>query len=430
MKDCITVKKSRGLNGEIDMPGDKSITHRSVIIGSIASGDTTIRGYLPSEDCINTIKAFKALGIEIEREGEILRVSGRGRDGLKEPEDIIYLGNSGTSLRLLTGLLSGQSFFSTLTGDGSLRSRPMMRVIEPLREMGADIRGRRGGDRAPIAISGRRLHGITYSSPIPSAQVKSAIIFAGLYADGITSLSEPLRSRDHTERMLSYFGAEIKSKGLTIEIKGGTKLEGRYIDIPGDISSASFFIIGATIVKDSEILIRKTGINPTRRGIIDILKEMGGRIEIRNERELCGEPVADIYVRSSQLKGTVIGGELIPKTIDEFPILCIAASMADCETIIKDSSELRLKESDRISVMTNELKKMGVDIEEFPDGLKIKGGNPLKGAVVSSNGDHRVAMAMTIAGMAAEGETCVEGIRCIDTSFPSFIDILRGLSRD
>ena len=433
----ITIKKSKSLKGEITVPGDKSISHRAIMLGSIAEGDSHISGFLEGEDNICTLNAFRLMGIEIERvkRGKLI-IHGKGLNGLKEPLDVIDAGNSGTTTRLLTGLLAGQNFLSVITGDEYLRKRPMKRVLEPLTKMGAVIHGRDKGNLAPLVIIGHRLKAMDYVSPIASAQIKSAILLAGLFAEGITSVTEPVKSRDHTERMLKTFGADIKVEGLKIKIKGGSRIMAQDMDIPGDISSAAFFIVAGLITRGSEVLIKNVGVNPTRTGIIDMLKRMGGDIELLNERELSGEPVADILIKSSSLKGIEIGSRDVPRAIDEFPILCIAASVAEGRTVVTGASELRVKESDRIATMGMELKKIGVKVEELPDGMIIQGVQGFKrpapagsrqGARVQSHGDHRVAMSMIVAGLVAGGGTKVEDIKCIDTSFPGFLKKLSEL---
>lgn len=423
----ITVKNSQSLKGEITVPGDKSISHRALMFASIAEGDTTIKGLLKGEDNMATLKAFKQMGIRIdEHENGVVAIQGKGLHGLKEPEDFIDAGNSGTTMRLLTGLLSGQGFFSVLTGDQYLRKRPMRRVVEPLGQMGARIFGREGGNKAPLAIVGSKLKEITYNSPVASAQVKSAVLLAGLYADGGTIVTEPTISRDHTERMLAYFGAEIKRNGATVSIAGGQKLTGRNIEVPGDISSAAFFMVAALITKDSELLIKNVGINPTRTGIIDILQNMGGDLKITNKREVSGEPVGDILVKSSKLKGIEIKGDVIPRAIDELPVVAVAGACAEGITKIRDAKELRVKESDRIGTMASNLKGLGIETTEYEDGMDIVGGRPkVMQDVFNSHGDHRVAMSMIVAGLAADKELSVFDTECIDTSFPGFIETLK-----
>lgn len=424
--DSITVQPSRGLRGEITVPGDKSISHRAVMFGAISRGESRITGFLNGEDSLGTARAFRLMGIRIDEIGPTeLIVHGKGIDGLSEPTDVLDLGNSGTSMRLLTGLLAGQSFFSVLTGDQYLRKRPMGRVTGPLAAMGAGIDGRDGGKLAPLAIRGSRLRGMHYESPIASAQVKSAVLLAGLYADGETSVSEPEKSRDHTERMLSGFGATVRVEGLKATVMGRPELVGRPVAVPGDISSAAFFIVAATIVPGSELLIRNVGVNPTRTGIIDALRQMGANISLENQRDEAGEPVADLLVRSSSLKGITLGGEIIPRMIDEVPVLAVAAALAEGETMIRDAKELRVKETDRIATMATELRKVGAEVEELPDGMRVVGGKPLDGAICESHGDHRVAMSMLVAGLVAKGETTVNGTRWIETSFPGFEQTLR-----
>jgi 3-phosphoshikimate 1-carboxyvinyltransferase len=429
--------KSKPLKGEVKIPGDKSITHRAIILGSIAHGETRVNGFLAAEDCLRTIVAFQSLAVKITREKQSLSIQGGGFHGLKESEDVIDLGNSGTGIRLLAGVLAGQArlpdgqeFFSILTGDSSLRQRPMRRVVEPLRQMGAVIHGRQGGNLAPLAILGRPLNGIQYDLPIPSAQVKSALLLAGLHASGATIIREQAKSRDHTERLLKHFGVDVEEQGLTVSVKGPVTLQGREIQIPGDISSAAFLMVAASAVKGSQITLLEVGINPTRTGILEILLEMGADIKVENRRELCGEPVADITIQSSPLKGTMIKGEKTLRALDEFPILCVAAALASGETVIMDARELRVKESDRIAVMVQELGKMGVQLEEFPDGVRIVGKGRLQGAVCDSHGDHRVALALSVAGLVAKGETVVRNTECIETSFPGFYSLLESLKAD
>lgn len=421
----IVVRPAISIKGEITVPGDKSISHRAVMLGSLGDGRTEIMGILESEDTLRTIEAFRLMGVDIEKtDNGTLSILGRGLDGLEEPSDVIDAGNSGTTVRILSGLLSGQRFFSVITGDASLRTRPMARVVEPLKMMGAQIWGREEGRLIPLAINGGGLSSIDYESSISSAQVKSAILFAALYADGSTTVTEPIKSRDHTERMLSVFGADIKVEGTRVMVVPGRRLSGQTITIPGDISSASFFIVASTILSDSTLTIKNVGLNPTRTGIISLLKRMGAKIDIINERDKGGEPTGDIIVRSAQLKGIEIGPADIPWMIDEIPILCVAASLAEGQTVIRGAEELRVKESDRIAVMTEELTKLGVRIEEKRDGMVINGAGGFKGASCDSHGDHRVAMALTIAGLKASEDSAIENSECIDTSFPGFVELL------
>ena len=414
------------LSGEICVQGDKSISHRAVIIGSIANGTTIVTNFLTSEDCLATMKAFKAMGILIEEfDGNKLKIHGRAPNGLAEPPDVMDMGNSGTSARLLCGLLSAQPFFSVMTGDNSLRRRPMKRVTEPLRQMGARIWGRRGGEYLPLSIQGGELKGFFHRMAVPSAQVKSALLLAGLFAKGRTTIEELLPTRDHTERMLRYCGVDLIRKGTTIAVEGGQSPSSGDIEIPGDISAAAFFIVGASMLKGSEIVIKGVGLNPTRTGIIDILREMGASIEMDNLREMGGEPTGDIRVRSAPLKGVEIKGDIIPRCVDELPVLCIAAAIAEGETWIRDAAELRVKESDRIAGMAECLSSLGVEVETFEDGMRIQGTKRLKGSMCNSRGDHRIAMSMAIAGLAAEGETLIEDTECINTSFPMFEETLQ-----
>ncbi|BCA79633.1 3-phosphoshikimate 1-carboxyvinyltransferase [Desulfuromonas sp. AOP6] len=425
MSQSRTVNPSSGLNGEITVPGDKSISHRSIMLGSLADGVTLVHGFLHGEDNHATLNAFRSMGVEIEiLPGDILKIHGRGLDGLKEPQDVIDCGNSGTTIRLMTGLLAGQQFFSVLTGDRYLRKRPMRRVVEPLSRMGARIWGRQGGQLAPLALQGGKLEGLDYDSPIASAQVKSALLLAGLYAEGPTTVKEPHLSRDHSERMLSYFGARVEPFDGGVRIFPRPDLKGREVHVPGDISSAAFFMVAALVTPGSDLLIRNVGINPTRSGIIDILQAMGGDLTILDPREHSGEPVADIHVKSSVLQGIDIGGELVPRAIDEFPVVSVAACFAQGQTVIRDARELRVKETDRIAAMTSELTKLGALIEPREDGMVVTGGHPLCGGEVTSHGDHRIAMSMAIAAQVASGPVTVDDVRCTSTSFPDFWELL------
>jgi 3-phosphoshikimate 1-carboxyvinyltransferase len=420
----LTTQPAKSIRGEITVPGDKSISHRAIMFGSIARGETTVRNFLRGEDNLATLTAFRAMGIDIKDDGELLRIGGKGMHGLTEPCDVLDCGNSGTSIRLITGILAGQRFFSVLTGDRYLRNRPMGRVIEPLSRMGGCIFGRLGGTKAPLAVVGRELKGIDYSSEVASAQVKSAILLAGLYAEGETKVWEPHLSRDHSERMLRHFGAVVEAIEKGVKVRGGCELTGRDITVPGDISSAAFFLVAATIVPGSELLIRGVGINPSRTGILDILSNMGADILLLDQRHASGEPVADLLVRSAQLKGIEIGGDLIPRAIDEFPIICVAASLAEGRTVIRDARELRVKETDRIAAIAANLRKAGVDVIETEDGLDITGRESLQGCIAESYGDHRIAMAMLVAGLGASSPVTVNDVECIATSFPNFGTLL------
>jgi 3-phosphoshikimate 1-carboxyvinyltransferase len=427
--DRIDLIKAKSFKGTVSPPPDKSISHRAVIFSSLSKGKSVIKNFLRAEDPMSTISAFRALGVELEDTGDEIIVNGNGIYGLKEPYNVIDCGNSGTTIRMLSGVLSGNPFFSVLTGDESLRTRPMDRVITPLRQMGAEITARVRNRYPPIAIKGKKLHPVKYASPVASAQVKSAILLAGLYADGETEIIEPAKSRDHTERMLPVFGADIKVDGLCIRIRGGAELKGAEVHVPGDFSSAAFFIIGALLIKDSDLTIKGVGINPTRTGLINILNEMGADIEISNVRNLSGEPVADIHCKGrAELKAVNITKEKIPALIDEFPILCVAATQATGTTTIRGAGELRVKESDRIKSMAAELSKMGAEVEEFDDGLSIRCKKRLKGAIIDSYSDHRIAMALSIAALIADGKTTINGIKSVNISFPGFFKILRRLT--
>jgi len=377
---------------------------------------------------MSTLNALRALGADIDDSGEDIIVNGTGIQGLKEPYNVIDCGNSGTTMRLLTGVLSGNPFFSVLTGDRSLRTRPMGRIILPLQGMGAEIWARDDNNYPPLAIKGRALKAVTYTLPVASAQVKSALLLAGLYASGETEIIEPAKSRDHTERMLPAFGADIMVDGLHVIIKSGMELKGTDIEIPGDFSSAAFFLTGALLINNADITIKGVGINPTRTGLISVLQDMDATFDITNKSTISGEPVADIHCKDGrELRAINITKEKIPSLIDEFPILCVAATQATGITTIKGAEELRVKESDRIKSMVTELRKMGAEIEEFEDGLSIRGKSPLTGTVVESHGDHRIAMALSIAGLIAEGNTTVHGISSVNISFPGFFHLLKSL---
>ena len=421
----------QGLRGRITIPGDKSISHRALMLGSLAEGETKIRGLLLGEDPRSTAACFSAMGAEIsELNSELVTVRGIGLGNLKEPLDVLNAGNSGTTLRLMLGILASHpNRFFTVTGDSSLRSRPMSRVVNPLRQMGANIWGRESGARAPLAISGQNLKAIHYQSPVASAQVKSCIMLAGLMVDGETIITEPERSRDHSERMMAAFGANVSVDvdTNTVAIRGGAKLIGQEVTVPGDISSAAFWLVAASIVPNSDLVIENVGINPTRTGILEVLTEMGADITYENEREVTGEPVADLRVRSAVLKACKIGGAVIPRLIDEIPILAIAATCAEGITIIEDAAELRVKESDRIVAMVKELTKLGANVTERPDGMAIVGGKTLTGTEVESYDDHRIAMSLAIAALIAKGKTSINHAESAAISYPSFIPTLQGL---
>lgn len=422
--NSITIQPAASVRGEIIVPGDKSISHRSIMLGAIANGVTTVRGFLRGEDNMSTMHAFRAMGVDIADDVETIRITGRGLHGLKEPENVLDCGNSGTTIRLITGLLSGQSFFSVVTGDQYLRKRPMKRVVDPLSRMGAQISGRKGATLAPLAINGRPLKGIEYQSPVSSAQIKSSIMLAGLYADGETSVSEPSLSRDHSERMFSYFGASLVRRDNGVTVRGGVELTAQEVTVPGDISSAAFFMVAALITPDSELLIKNVGVNPSRTGVIDVLQAMGGDIQLVDLREVSGEPVADILVRSSRLKGISISGSVVPRAIDEFPVICIAAARAEGVTSIREAKELRVKETDRITAMADNLRKLGIMVTETEDGMDITGSEQLLGGIVDSCGDHRIAMSASVAALVAAGAITVTDIGCVATSFPTFFPLL------
>jgi 3-phosphoshikimate 1-carboxyvinyltransferase len=416
------------LRGEVTPPGDKSISHRAIVLGSIAEGLTTVTGFLPADDTLSSAEAMMMLGVPIKIEKDTVKIWGKGAYGLTEPENTIDAGNSGTTARFLSGLLSAQNFFSSITGDQYLRARPMDRVVMPLTLMGAHIWGRDNGKRLPLAILGTKLKAINYTLPVASAQVKSAIILAALYAEGETEIVEPEPTRDHTERMLSYLGAAIQKNGSRIKVRGPQNLEsGRVLSIPADISSASFFIVAALINSNSEILIKNVGLNPTRTGVLEILTRMGGKIEILNKREESGEDIGDILAKSSKLKAVEVAGKTIPNTIDELPIIAVAACYAEGETIIKDAKELRVKETDRIKAISTELRKFGAEIDELDDGMIIRGRETLNETKCSSWGDHRIAMALAVAATRAKGRTEINDAECVSVSFPEFFKILNSL---
>ncbi len=419
------------LKGETRVPGDKSISHRSIMLGSIAEGVTHVKGFLEAEDALATLQAFRDMGVNIEGpvNGE-LTIYGVGKYGLKEPKNELYLGNSGTSMRLLSGLLAGQSFNSVLTGDKSLSGRPMKRVTEPLAAMGADIKSTERGT-APLHITGKagQLNGIDYAMPMASAQVKSCLLLAGMYAQGETSVTEPAPTRDHTERMLTGFGYPVKKQDNKVTINAEGKLTATEIDVPSDISSAAFFLVGASIAPGSDLMLKHVGINPTRTGVIDVLRLMGANIEILNERIVGGEPVADLHVVYRPLKGIDIPEELVPLAIDEFPVLFVAAACAEGQTKLSGAEELRVKESDRIRVMADGLQILGVDAQPTEDGMIIQGG-AIGGGVVNSHGDHRIAMSFSIAGLRASAPITVLDCANVNTSFPEFKDLVKGLGLD
>lgn len=419
------INPARCLRGEICVPGDKSVSHRSVMLGAIANGKTHVSGFLNGADCLSTIHCFSQMGIPITTQGDTVTIEGRGMRGLQAPGDTLYTGNSGTTTRLLTGLLSAQDFSCTIDGDVSIRKRPMKRVRVPLEQMGACI----SGDFCPLTIHGRPLHGISYTLPVASAQLKSSILLAGLYADGQTEIIEPEKSRDHTERMLAYMGASIHTEGNRIVLSPAEALSACEVQVPGDISSAAFFLVAAAIVAGSQVTLRGVGVNETRSGILDVLHTMGVDIKLENKRLYGCEEVCDITASASALKGCTIGGELIPRLIDEIPVIAVAAAFAEGETVIRDAQELRVKESNRIDAVVTELRRAGVDAEATDDGMVIRGGRPVHGADFETYYDHRMAMSLAVLALAAQGPSTIRNTDIIAISFPGFFDLLNQLQK-
>lgn len=438
----LTVHPAAQLRGRVGVPGDKSISHRALLLATIAEGRSRVDGFLPSADCQATLRAIRALGIEVERSGPTtLTVHGQGLRGLSEPPDLLDCSRSGTTMRLLAGILAGQSFLSILSGDVQLRRRPMGRITEPLRSMGATVLGRDGGRLPPLVLRGGVLEGMDYTLPVASAQVKSALLLAGLYARGSVTLQVPGPARDHTERMMAAMGAQLHSDdwrpeagGQRVHLEPGHSLKAQDVRIPGDFSSAAFLIVAAALVPGSEITILGVGVNPTRTGLLDILRAMGADLTLQDQRAESGEPVADITVRHSELHGVEVGGPLVVRAIDEFPILAVAASQARGETLVRDAAELRVKETDRIATTVQELRRLGADLEGRPDGFLVRGPTPLqspgqgeRAASATSHGDHRLAMALAVAGLLANGRVTVDNVDCIDDSFPGFQEVLTSL---
>jgi 3-phosphoshikimate 1-carboxyvinyltransferase len=425
-----TIRPARRFCGRARVPGDKSVSHRAALLGAIADGRTEVQGYLEAEDCLRTLAAIEALGAEVTRKapGHYL-IAGAGLRGLEEPSNVVDCGNSGTTARLLMGVLAAQPFWTLLTGDDSLRSRPMARVAEPLRRMGATIVGRAGGTRLPLAVRGADVvRALDYMTPVASAQVKSAILLAGLYADGPVTVTEPAASRDHSERMLRRFGARLTCRDRSVTVEPGP-LRGTDVQVPGDISSAAFLLVAAALLPDARVTVADVGVNPTRAGVLDVLGAMGARVEASAEMD-DGEPSASLTVGTASLAGVSIGGSLVPRLIDEVPALAVAAALARGTTEIRDAAELRVKESDRIAVLARELTRLGARVAERPDGLALEGVARLHGARVTSGGDHRIAMALAVAGLAADGETVVEDTACVATSFPRFAETINALAGD
>lgn len=414
----MVIQKIKKAVGQIKVPGDKSISHRAVMLGSLANGVTEISGFLKGADCLSTIDCFRKMGIDIDINGENVTVHGNGLRGLKKPDEMLYTGNSGTTTRLLCGILAGQNFDTSITGDASIQKRPMGRVVQPLSMMGAKIEN----EYCPLYITGTKLHGIDYKMPVASAQVKTAIILAGLYADGETVIHEIEKSRDHTELMLSAMGADLTVDNLDITVKPTNDLTAVNVDVPGDISSAAFFLVLGAIMPNSQITVTNVGINPTRTGIIDVLKDMGADITLENVHTSAGETVANITVRSSSLKGTTVGGDIIPRLIDELPIIAVAAVFADGQTVIKDAQELKVKETNRIRAVVDEFNKCGIDITETDDGMIINGGKSIHGADFKTYGDHRMAMSLTVLAQLADGESTLDDSDCACVSYPTFFD--------
>lgn len=421
------INKALSLKGELSIPGDKSISHRSVMFGALSDGLTEADNFLTGADCLSTIACFRQMGIDIEQSGTHVKIHGKGLHGLLAPANVLDAGNSGTTVRLMSGILSGQSFESIITGDESIQKRPMKRVMTPLTQMNAAISSINNNGCAPLKIEPARLSAIHYQSPVASAQVKSCVLLAGLYADGITRVTEPVVSRNHSELMLRYFGAQIESNGKTASIHPEPVLTGQKVHVPGDISSAAYFIAAALITPNSEVLLKNVGINPTRDGMLRVCKAMGADITLLNKDYSGAEPCADLLVRSSSLRGTVIEGDIIPTLIDELPVIAVLAAFAEGTTIIADAAELKVKESDRIAVMTENLERMGCDVQATDDGMIIHGGTPLHGAVIDSKKDHRIAMSFAVAGLVCDGELEIQDSDCVKISYPGFYDDLYSL---
>lgn len=425
----MTIRKSTGLHGELSIPGDKSISHRAIMLGALSEGTTEITNFLQGADCLSTISCFQAMGVDIENTASHVCIRGVGLHGLHEPKNTLDVGNSGTTARLLSGILAGQSFTAALNGDASIQKRPMKRVIEPLTQMGASLKSLRGNGCAPLEIRGGNLRGIHYSSPVASAQVKSCVLLAGLYADDVTLVTEPALSRNHTELMLSGFGADVKSVGTTASVTPHPRLKGQKIQVPGDISSAAYWIAAALTVPGSELVLKNVGINPTRDGILRVADAMGANIARENIRTVSGELVCDLVVKNSTLHGTTISGELIPTLIDEIPVIAVLACFAKGETVIKDAQELKVKESNRIDTVVEGLRAMGADAAATDDGMIIRGGRTLHGAVIDSHMDHRIAMSFAVAGLLCDEPTTIRNADSVAISYPGFFESLKQAGR-
>ncbi|MGR3777613.1 3-phosphoshikimate 1-carboxyvinyltransferase [Bacillus paramycoides] len=421
------VGRKNSLNGEIVVPGDKSISHRAVMFGAIAEGTTRVSNFLLGEDCLSTIACFQKLGVKIEQSGNDVTIYGKGLENLQEPKEVLDVGNSGTTIRLMLGILSNTPFHSTIIGDESIGKRPMKRVTDPLSKMHAQIDGRENGQYTPLSIRGGRVKGIHYHAPVASAQVKSAVLLAGLQGEGVTTVTEPMQSRDHTERMLRAFGCTVEVNERTVSLQGGQQLKGTEIKVPGDISSAAFFLVAGAIVQNSKLVLKNVGLNPTRTGILDVLTKMGARISIDNIRNEEFEPCGDITIETSKLKGIEIGGSLIPRLIDEIPVIALLATQAEGITVIKDAEELKVKETNRIDTVVDELGKLGAKIEATPDGMIIYGKQDLKGNTVNSHGDHRIGMMLAIASCIVNGEVKIENSDAVAVSYPKFFEQLAAL---
>ncbi|WP_156289228.1 3-phosphoshikimate 1-carboxyvinyltransferase [Oceanobacillus salinisoli] len=427
MGEVILRPYQHALMGEIEVPGDKSVSHRSIILGSLANGVTKVTNFLDGEDCMRTINAFRAMGVTIHKEGSTITVDGKGVSSLKEPMEPLYFGNSGTTTRLMLGIISGLDFFTTVYGDESLSNRPMDRVVQPLRKMNASIDGRSDGKYLPISIRGKKLTGMDYSLPVKSAQVKSAILLAGLFAEGETTVTEKTQTRDHTENMLEAFGADISRNGLSTTVTGKNTLSASNVHVPGDISSAAFFLVAAAIVPDSKVTLKNVGLNETRTGIIDVLLDMGANIKIENQQTVSGELIGDITVCSSDLNGVTIEGDMIPRLIDEIPIIALLATQANGKTIIRDAEELRVKETDRIAAVVDVLSTLGGDIKGTDDGMIIVGKTTLSGGKVASYNDHRIAMMSAIASLVAKDDIVIDDASSISISYPTFFEHLQSI---